>query len=155
MRTSYNLYTNDEEAKQFVMMKVLAIFLCFCIIIQATSAERGMMVGGKEPINPRDVPLEGIDKALDMAREKLSSNSCSKFVSQKIIKAEAQVVEGILYFVKIEIAPKDKTKDCQLLDDCRNELYVCSFNIWSRSWLKDPDKQLLVDKLHCDCEFKQ
>lgn len=99
----------------------------------------------KGDIEGNPILKKGISIAVEMASKKMNSNFA---LVPDTVTATSQVVEGISYDVKIEIAPKDKVDECILSSACPNEIYVCTFNVWSREWMPKP-KDLIVDKLKC------
>ena len=81
------------------------------------------------------VLLEGIHKA-----ENMDANLVFKWDSLEIT---SQVVQGILYHVKVDAQPKS----CSALTSCDN-VKQCSFKIWSRVWLPS-DERLIIKDFAC------
>jgi len=101
----------------------------------------------QKDIETDDILNKGITEAVQMASEQMNSNLV---LVPNSITATSQVVQGISYDVTIKITPEDKTNDCTVSSECPNQVYVCSFNVWSRVWMKKLEDRLIVSKPKCN-----
>ncbi|XP_017268201.1 cystatin isoform X1 [Kryptolebias marmoratus] len=100
----------------------------------------GTLVGGRKDI---DVDDEILQDALNLAvvdYNKLSNN-LFYFKNMEVVKAQLQVVEGVLYFITVKMGKTTCIKTSSL-EHCpfqtdSETFYICEFEAWSRPWLKD------------------
>ena len=98
------------------------------------------LVGGQSHIPNEKIRnykelVEGLHKA-----ERMNANLVFKWDSLEIT---SQVVQGILYHVKVDAQPKS----CSASTSC-DDVKQCSFKIWSRVWLPS-DERLIIQDFAC------
>ncbi|XP_037829456.1 cystatin isoform X2 [Kryptolebias marmoratus] len=100
----------------------------------------GALVGGKMDIDADD---EGLQDALNLAVAEYNNNSNNLFYfkNMEVVKAQSQVVEGVLYFITVKMGKTTCIKTSSL-EHCpfqtdSETFYICEFEAWSRPWLKD------------------
>ena len=91
----------------------------------------------KEKLNDHPDLIWGIVKA------EAELDSRFAFV-KKSLQATSQVVQGVMYRVKIDAQPKS----CSASATC-DVVKHCSFKIWSRVWLDDEDEKLKILDFAC------
>lgn len=100
------------------------------------------MLGGETVVPPDEISnkdpelVAGIDRA-----KKLLDEENWKF-NMDSIRATKQVVQGFLYHVKVDAVSKRCHATCDIVKHC-------SFKIWSRSWLPDAEKRLVIQDFAC------
>ncbi|XP_034538060.1 cystatin-like [Notolabrus celidotus] len=118
-------------------MKSRIILFILAAVVALTS---GSMVGGVTEISMKDV---GARKALQAAVEqhnRQSNNMCLTTV-QQVIKVESQVVEGLLYRIKVIMASTScrnptTAVQCAINEDPEKaQLFECTFEVWVREWM--------------------
>ncbi|XP_022108692.1 cystatin-1-like [Acanthaster planci] len=110
-------------------------------------------VGETEPAR---VDEDGVVRAAHFAEEELNKMSNDLYVRRMtdVIKAQKQVVEGMNYYLTIEMTPTECKKNdpieeldsCKLLD--KPEKQICDVVVNERLWVKENPRQLL--KFSCE-----
>ena len=133
-------------------------------VVPFSSSTGGMQVGGETKIDQEKIfkgeysdLLGFVDEAVAEENDKM--NSIFRYVwLPESIEASSQVVQGVLYHVHVDIAPSTcrKSKEdrlkvrvdyCTVDEELSSELTQhCEFEIWSRVWMKAPDKLKITAK---------
>ncbi|XP_017268388.1 cystatin-like [Kryptolebias marmoratus] len=99
-----------------------------------------------------DVNDEGLQDALKFAVAEYNrkSNDFFYFKNMEVVKAQSQVVEGVLYFITVKMGKTTCKRNfpnphCPFQAN-PGKFYICEFVVWSRPWLKD--NQLLENTCH-------
>ena len=104
--------------------------------------KRETLVGGQTPI-PKEKLNDHTDLILGIVKAEAKMDSHFAFVKDSL-QATSQVVQGIMYRVKIDAQPKS----CSASATC-DVVKHCSFKIWSRVWLPDEDEKLKILDFAC------
>ncbi|XP_041646226.1 cystatin-like [Cheilinus undulatus] len=123
----------------------------FFLLATFSPAVFGTLVGGRTPVDlSKD---KGAQEALKFAVPELNkmSNSMFLFAPQQVIKAEKQVVQGIMYHFTVRMV-RTSCRKTPALHHCpvpilaNSETEICTFKVWSRPWLRNKlDKIKLLD----------
>ncbi|XP_032090268.1 cystatin-like [Thamnophis elegans] len=121
--------------------------LCFLLLLPSVLLQEMGIVGGVS-----DVPVtnEGVKEAAAFAVEQYNkgSQNANYFKELTIVKAKAQVVEGMKYILTVEVGKTvceksngpmtfSEIQECELAPQDQREKLTCDFQVWSRPWLKE------------------
>ncbi|XP_037540992.1 cystatin-C [Nematolebias whitei] len=101
-----------------------------------------VMPGG---IMDKDVNNEGVQSALNFSVSQHNNGHNDTYLHKviEVIKAQAQVVAGMKYFINVNLAKTTCMKDsenelCDIQTDPQlAQTFQCNFTVWSRPWLND------------------
>ncbi|KAJ8045269.1 Cystatin [Holothuria leucospilota] len=102
-----------------------------------------VLLGGYKKVDVND---KAVRKYADYAVDELNAemNNYHYFKRSKILEASYQVVNGLNYYLKIELSPTTCVKSgeppvsletCQLLKNSAEKPQICKVHIWVRLWL--------------------
>nr|Q6T6T4.1 RecName: Full=Bitiscystatin; Short=Cystatin; Flags: Precursor [Bitis gabonica]AAR24527.1 cystatin [Bitis gabonica] len=120
---------------------------CLLLLLLLPSALPALKVGG---LYPRDVMDPEVQEAAAFAVENYNAQSTNDnyFKARRIVEAQSQVVSGVKYYLKMELAkttckkiagkPKlyQEIQNCNLPPENQQEEITCHFEVWSRPWLQ-------------------
>ncbi|KAM8945477.1 cystatin-like [Pelodytes ibericus] len=121
-----------------------SIFVGLVVMLSLFSdfASSDMLPGGLNPVdNNRPDVLKAADTAMNEFNQKSKNDYIFKII--KIVSAETQVVEGIKYYLTVQIGKtqcrKDSTnnpKSCDLFKDANQaQVSICKFQVLEVEWL--------------------
>ncbi|XP_035256107.1 cystatin C (amyloid angiopathy and cerebral hemorrhage) [Anguilla anguilla] len=121
-----------------ITVPLLALFLA----VASVSVGGAQLVGGN---SKADLNAQPVKDALQFAVVQVNLKSNALFVSKvtRIIKAQQQVVAGVLYTFTVEMARTSCRKggeeeNCAVHEDpAIAKPGECTFKVWSRPWLNE------------------
>ncbi|XP_041645920.1 cystatin-C-like [Cheilinus undulatus] len=127
----------------------------FVLLATFSPAVFGTLVGGRTPVDlNKDKRAQ---EALKFAEPELTkwNDTMLLCAPQQDIKVEKQVVEGIMYhftvrMVKASFSKTPALHHCPIPISANSETYKCTFEVWSRPWLKNKLDRLQL--LHPKCQ---
>ena len=132
---------------------LLTLLLCTVAVCLAT--ETSGLVGGIKHLKKLEwEKLEDLMQGLKLAEKKLNDRDVGTSESGPLVflndsfDVSSQVVEGVLYRVKVKAAPKTCLIQAEEAANCEAQTRECSIEIWSRVWLPSVYERLKVN-LHC------
>ncbi|XP_028676307.1 cystatin-like [Erpetoichthys calabaricus] len=119
------------------------LVLLFAAVSGSGHEKSGVRVSHK--VNA-DLNEERVDKVMQFAVSQHNKVSHDDYFHRmsKVISAQLQVVSGLKYFVTAEMSQtsckKGETEgleNCAFYQNPKAKTYTCTFEIWSRPWIKD------------------
>ncbi|XP_049786448.1 cystatin-POGU1-like [Schistocerca cancellata] len=106
-----------------------------------------IITGGREKANVSDPIIKNISA---FALPTIDRRFDATFKIARIVSAETQVVEGVIYYIRLEVCSTnsnggedDASSDCIITGESNQQL--CDIQVWDRPWL--PKRELT--QLNC------